>query len=153
MSAFDGARARTLRVQAGVSVESLAAAAELSPNTVRSAESGRHQPDPRVVTALATTLGVTPADLVVRCGTPTLRHIRRRLGLSQNEMAQRLGIGRQMVSRVERGVGGVRTPYTWAAAYELTETQWERAVQATRDAAREQVRVRTSRNARRGDRP
>ena len=153
MSTFDGARARALRIEAGVSVESLAAAAQVNPNTIRSAESGRHEPDPRVVTALATALGVTPGDLVTRCGTPTLRHIRRSLGLSQCEMAQRIGIGRQMVSRVERGVGGVRTPHAWAAAYELTETQWERAVQATRDAAREQVRARTSRHARRGDRP
>ncbi|MEU8526425.1 helix-turn-helix transcriptional regulator [Streptomyces sp. NPDC048629] len=142
---FDGARARALREQAGVSVESLAAAAQMSPNTIRSAETSCHEPSPRVITAIAAALGVPPTELATRCGRPTLRDIRRRLGLSQTEMAQRIGIGRQMVSRIERGVGGVRSPRAWAAAYGLTHTQWDNAIQATRDTARQKVHAKTSR--------
>ncbi|MBW1603519.1 transcriptional regulator [Streptomyces sp. JJ66] len=145
MSWFDGTRVRTLRCQAGICVEDLAAAAGVSPNTVRAAESGRHQPHPRVAAALATALGVEIADLSTPCPILTLREVRARMGLTQTEMAARIGVARQMVSRVERGVGGVGAPTAWAAAYGLAAEQWKRAFRASRDVVRAKVTARTSR--------
>ncbi|MFI9311217.1 helix-turn-helix domain-containing protein [Streptomyces triculaminicus] len=145
MSLFDGARARAIRLEAGVCIEGLAAAAGVSPNTVRTAESGKHQPRPRVAAALAKALGVALRDLAVPGERPTLREIRHRLGLTQAEIARRVGLGRQMVSRVERGVGGVGSPHLWANAYELTPSQWMSAHRASQDLARKDVAIRTHR--------
>ncbi|MGW3200032.1 helix-turn-helix transcriptional regulator [Streptomyces sp. NPDC001118] len=139
MSLFDGARARTLRLEARIGIADLAIAAGVSPNTVRCAESGTHQPRPRVAHAIAQALGVT-LDELAPVGPPlTLRDVRRRLGLTQAEMASKLGVVRQMVSQVERGVTGVKAPGKWAAAYGLTLTQWARTQKATRDLVRQKV--------------
>ncbi|MFI2764913.1 helix-turn-helix domain-containing protein [Streptomyces echinatus] len=148
MSLFDGARARTLRLEARIGIDDLAVAAGISPNTVRYAESGIHQPRPRVANAIAKALGVTLAELAP-CGPPlTLRDVRRRLGLTQAQMAARIGVVRQMVSQVERGVTGVRSPSTWAAAYRLTPSQWSSAQKASRDLVRRKVAAQTHRRRR-----
>lgn len=152
MSPFDGARVRALRLESGVDIESLAAAAGVSPNTVRAAESGAHQPRPRVAAALARALGVPLEDLSSPTARATLREIRHRLGLTQTEMARRIGIGRQMVSRVERGVSGVGSPQLWAMAYGLTADQWRRALQASRDVVRQKVAAQTYDRRKRGKR-
>ncbi|MET7887812.1 helix-turn-helix transcriptional regulator [Streptomyces avermitilis] len=139
MTSYDGARARTLRLEARIGIEDLATAAGVSPNTVRSAESGHHQPRPRVADAIARALGVDLSELTPLKTVLTLRDARCRLGLSQAEMAARIGVVRQMVSQVERGVSGVRSPRTWAAAYGLTATQWAGAQKASRDLVRQKV--------------
>ncbi|MGW0188117.1 helix-turn-helix domain-containing protein [Streptomyces sp. NPDC003362] len=141
MSPFDGSRARALRLNAGIGLEDLAAAAGISPNTLRSAESGRRRPRARVVAALACALGVTTDDLHSplpedQLQELPLREIRQHLGLTQQQIGQLTGTGRQMVSRVERGVSGVSCPDVWAAAYHLTASQWETAQQQARQAAR-----------------
>lgn len=145
MSPFDGARARAIRLQSKVSIEDLAAAAGVSPNTVRAAENGIREPRPRVAAALAEALGASLAELAIPAGPLTLREARQRLGLTQTDIADRIGLGRQMVSRVERGVGGVTSPETWASAYELTRDQWFQAHRASQDVARQRVAMRTSR--------
>lgn len=137
-TAFDGPRARALRVESGISLENLAVAAGLSPNTVRSAESGAHQPRPRVAAAIATALGVTPHDLITT-DIVTLRRARFVLGLTQREIAHRIGCSRQLVSRIERGAGRPGSPDAWSAAYELTPAQWRQAMEATQAAVRHQV--------------
>ncbi|MFI6209166.1 helix-turn-helix transcriptional regulator [Streptomyces sp. NPDC051041] len=152
MSPYDGARARALRLQARLSVEDLAAAAGVSPNTVRSAESGTHQPRPRVAQAIARALGVPPRKLIPSRTGLTLRDVRCRLGLTQAEMAARIGVVRQMVSQVERGVTGVRSPLDWAAAYRLTLAQWTRAHQASRDLVRQKVAAQARRRRRKRSR-
>lgn len=139
MFSFDGARARAIRLAAGVCVEDLAAAAGVSPNTVRAAETGTRWPRPAVAGALASALGVGLAELSSTTGNPTLSDIRRRLGMTQTQIAERVGAGRQMVSRVERGVGGVGSPAAWARAYGLSVEQWERAHRAGREEARRRV--------------
>ncbi|MFJ4622554.1 helix-turn-helix transcriptional regulator [Streptomyces sp. NPDC088812] len=147
MSLFNGQRARALRLEAGVDVEDLAAAAGISANTVRSAEKGSHQPQPRVARALARTLGVPLEDLFHRGPGLTLRETRRRMGLTQEQMAARIGVVRQAVSQVERGVSGVSDPVSWAAGYGLTLAQWRQAHAAARDLVRQKVaeRMRTTR--------
>ncbi|MFG2884877.1 helix-turn-helix domain-containing protein [Streptomyces sp. NPDC048297] len=153
MTVYDGARARALRLRAGIKVDDLAIAAGVSPNTIRSSESGHHQPHPRVAHAVAKALGVTLDELTPLEPPLTLRDIRGRIGLTQTEMAIRLGVVRQMVSQVERGVTGVRSPAAWADAYGLTPTQWESARQAARDLVRRKVahQAQRNRNAARGN--
>jgi transcriptional regulator with XRE-family HTH domain len=148
VSSYDGARARALRLEARIGIDDLAVAAGVSPNTVRYAESGTHQPRPRVVHAIARALGVTLDELAPPGPALTLRDARRRLGLTQAQMAARLGVVRQMVSQVERGVTGVRCTTTWAAAYQLTPTQWTRAQEASRDLVRQKVAAQTHRRGR-----
>jgi hypothetical protein len=58
-------------------------------------------------------------------------------------MAARIGVVRQYVSQVERGVSGVRAPISWASAYGLTPAQWRRAHAAARDLVRQKVAART----------
>jgi transcriptional regulator with XRE-family HTH domain len=152
VSQYDGARSRALRLQAGVSVEELATAAGVSPSTVRSAESGS-QPGPRVATALARALGVPLDELAPPGPALTLRDVRRRLGLTQAEMGARIGVVRQRISQVERGVTGVRQPQSWARAYRLTPSQWSRAHTAARTLVRKKVAAQTRqrRTTQRGD--
>jgi transcriptional regulator with XRE-family HTH domain len=150
VSPFDGARARALRLNTGISIEDLAAAAGISPNTVRSAESGRHQPCARVERAIARALGVTLHEIRTPGPFVTLRDIRLSLGLTQAQMAARIGVVRQRVSQIERGLGTVAAPAAWAAAYGLTLAQWTRAHQATRDLVRQNVAAK-ARQRKRGD--
>ncbi|MGW3100020.1 helix-turn-helix transcriptional regulator [Streptomyces sp. NPDC001102] len=147
MASYDGARARALRLEARIGIDDLAIAAGVSPNTVRYAEAGVHQPRPHVIHAIARALGVTFDDLTPRDSELTLRDARRRLGLTQAQMAQRLGVVRQMVSQVERGVTGVRRAAAWAAAYQLTPDQWTRARQTSRDLVRQKVAAQTRQRA------
>jgi transcriptional regulator with XRE-family HTH domain len=136
---------RTLRLQAGIGIEDLAAAAALSANTVRSAEKGSHQPRPRIMQALADALGVPLSELFSPGPELTLREARRRRGLTQAQIAAELGVVSQYVSQVERGISGVRAPLLWASAYGLTLTQWRRAHAAARDLIRQKVAARTQR--------
>ncbi|WP_375165667.1 helix-turn-helix transcriptional regulator [Streptomyces sp.] len=149
MALYDGARARALRLQARISTEELATAAGVSPNTVRSAEKGTHQPRPRVANAIARALGVPVSELLHRERTLTLRDTRWRLGLTQAQMGARIGVVRQQVSQVERGVAGVRSAAAWAAAYGLTLAQWTGAHQTARDLVRRKVAAQTHRRGKR----
>lgn len=154
MSSYDGARARALRLESRICIEELAAAAGVSPNTVRNAESGKHRPCPRVAKALAKALGIPLREIAPPGPVLTLRDIRHRLGLTQAEMAERIGVVRQMVSQVERGVTGVSAPLAWATAYGLTPTQWGRAHKTSRDLVRQKVASRARqrrKNELRGD--
>lgn len=76
MALHDGAGARALRLQAGISVEDLAATAGVSLHTVRVAENGRHEPRPPVANAIARVLGVPVSELLHRERPLTLRDTR-----------------------------------------------------------------------------
>ncbi|GKQ36555.1 helix-turn-helix domain-containing protein [Streptomyces sp. A012304] len=153
MGEFGGARARALRLEAGIGAEDLTVAAGVSADTVRSAEKGFHQPHPRVVRAPARALGVPLGELFTNDQNLTLRDARARLGLPQEEMAARICVLRQKVFQVERGVSGVRVLVSWADAYELTPAQWRRAYAAARNLVRQKVADRTRRRAARGTKP
>lgn len=124
---FDGQHTRQLRLQAGLSVETLAALAQVSPNTIRAAESGQRQPRARVINDLAAALGVPPTELTRSPRVSSLHDVRADLGLTQTQIAHLVGTCRQVVSRVERGIGAVRDPQRWATAYRLTVRQWHTA--------------------------
>ncbi|GHI04647.1 helix-turn-helix transcriptional regulator [Streptomyces cellostaticus] len=152
MSAYDGSRVRDLRLKAGLRIDDLAAAAGISANTVRSVEKGRHQPQPRVAQALARALGVPLRELARNGRNLSLHEVRGLLGLTQAEMAARVGASRQRVSQVERGAATVRSPHAWATAYGLTPDQWTRALEQARDLVRRTVRTQIrQRRTKRGD--
>ncbi|MET9399321.1 helix-turn-helix transcriptional regulator [Kitasatospora sp. NPDC002965] len=139
MSRFNAARAAALRINSGVCIEDLALLAGVSPNTIRHALGGKHDPRPRVAAAIARALGVPISELALTKGPLTLRDVRHRLGLSQLGMALRVGVCRQMVSRVERGVSNVNTPERWAQAYELSLDGWLRAYRTSRASALKRI--------------
>jgi transcriptional regulator with XRE-family HTH domain len=106
---------RPLRHTARVSVTRLAAAAGVPAATVYNWESGRARVPHRHLPALAEQLGLdapalrrflaaAPAAVTVPGPPPSeLRRLRRRVGLSQAEVAARIGAGRHSVSAWERG--------------------------------------------------
>ncbi|GGU44728.1 helix-turn-helix transcriptional regulator [Streptomyces violascens] len=143
---FNGARCRALRLGSGRSIRTLAAAAQVAPNTLLAAESGVRQPRTRVARALATALGVPVHELQLPLPLEdaSLADIRRGLDLTQQEMAARIGVSWQTVSRVERG-SRVQTALDWAAAYALTLPQWRRAHEVSRDRVRREAAARTLR--------
>jgi len=145
VSRYDGVRARALRVESGIHVEELAAAAGVSPNTIRHSEDGTYQPQPRTARAIAQALGVHLHELAPPGPDLTLRELRRSRGLTQDDVAARIGVVRQLVSQVERGVRGVHTPLAWADAYGLTPVEWDRAHRTARDLVKAKVadRIRT----------
>ncbi|MGZ3103483.1 helix-turn-helix transcriptional regulator [Streptomyces sp. H72] len=133
MALYDGAGARTPRLQAGISVEDLATAAGVCPHTVRFAENGRHEPRPRVADAIARVLGVPVSELLHRERPLTLRDTRWRLGTTRAQTGVRVSVVRRQVSPVGRGVAGMRSASTWAATQGLTPTPWSSAQEGARD--------------------
>ncbi|WP_438297857.1 helix-turn-helix domain-containing protein [Streptomyces sp. HUAS TT7] len=134
---------REQRVAVGLSCEQLAISAEVSPETVRRAESGRGHPSARVVAALADALGMPVDELAPQEGPVTLRQLRQRTQQTQRAVADQVGVSSQMVSRVEQGTYGVKEPARWAAAYRVPVRQWKAAWAAGREARRQQIRSQT----------
>jgi transcriptional regulator with XRE-family HTH domain len=130
---------RDHRQRRGLTVDQLAVLAGINPGTIRRAEAGERMPSGRVVRALAQALEVEVGELVDDGGPITLKQIRQRLGLTQRQVAEAIGMSTQMVSRVETGVYGVSDPARWASAYRLTPEQWTAAWQAGRDARRRSI--------------
>ncbi|TDT93344.1 DNA-binding XRE family transcriptional regulator [Streptomyces sp. 846.5] len=138
---FRPERARELRERAGLSRDELAVLARISPETVRSAEIGARAPSARVIRALADALRTTVDALCPPAGRVVLRDLRRRAGLTQRQLAEKVGVSAQMVSRVEAGVYGVKDPDRWAAGYKVTRAQWTRAWEAGRAARRKKLKA------------
>jgi transcriptional regulator with XRE-family HTH domain len=116
-----------LRLACKVSVETLAAAAGISANTLHAAETGTRQPSPRVIKAITAALNVPTIELVPARGGLAPRDARRRLGLTQQDICQLVSKSRQIVSKVERGIATPPDPDRWAPAYQLTHDQWHAA--------------------------
>ena len=109
---------RPLRRSAGVTVRAIAEALDVLPSTVYNWESGRARVPAARLPALGAALGVradTLPALLLHCsekpaGSSTLRRLRRRTGLSQQNVAQRIGTTRHRVGAWERG----ERPPLWA---------------------------------------
>ena len=109
---------RPLRRRAGLDVRTIAAALGVLPSTVYNGEAGRVRIPALHLAGLATLLGVSaaelPALLARRPEEPAppsqLRRLRRRTGLSQERVAQRIGTTRHRVGAWERG----ERPPLWA---------------------------------------
>ncbi|MFE3688187.1 helix-turn-helix domain-containing protein [Streptomyces sp. NPDC059095] len=143
---FNGKRAAALRLTSGRTIRGLAAAANISRSTLRAAERGLRQPHERVVRALAKALGVPRHELLLPSPPDgvSLAEIRRSLGLTQKEMAKRIGHSPTTVWQVERG-GHVQLPLEWAAAYALTLPHFWSAHAASRDLVRGEAAARAPR--------
>lgn len=105
---------RPLRHSAGVPAARLAAAVGVPPASIYNWESGRARIPQRHLPAIAEQLGLAAADLrrylsaapaAVGGGPPSseLRLLRRRTGLSQTQVARRIGVGRHSLGAWERG--------------------------------------------------
>lgn len=129
------------RQLAGLSCEQLAMLAGISPETVRRAEKGKSKPSARVTKALADALGRKVEDLAPPTAQLTLKQLRQTAGGTQKDVAARIGVSTQMVSRVENGVYGVKEPGRWAAAYGVSTTRWTEAWAAGREDRRRRIRA------------
>jgi transcriptional regulator with XRE-family HTH domain len=136
VAGFRSSRLHELRCQANLSVDQLAALAEVSPETVRRVEKGERQPGGRVLKALVAALKIPVEELAPTSGALTLRRIRQESGRTQRQIASQIGVSAQMVSQVERGVYGVSKPAQWAAAYGVSRKRWRTAWEAGRDERR-----------------
>ncbi|MEU9079970.1 helix-turn-helix transcriptional regulator [Kitasatospora sp. NPDC048538] len=136
---FRGDRMQALRQAGGLSRAQLALLAQVSPETVRNAETGACHPSARVARALAVALGVPIADLSPPGEAITLKVLRRRTGLTQKQVAERVGVSPGMVSKVEAGMYGVRALARWAAAYGVSARAWAAAWKAGRERRREEA--------------
>jgi transcriptional regulator with XRE-family HTH domain len=73
-------------------------------------ETGRHQPRGQALQDLATALKVDPLDLLAEGTRPTLATLRARMGLSQRDIAVRLGMSRAGYGHVEQGRRALTAP-------------------------------------------
>lgn len=140
MAAFRADALHDQRVRCNLSMSQVAVLAGLSPETVRRAELGLTVPSGRTVRKLAQALGVDVEALAPSGqGPPTLTDVRHRIGLQQRDIARRVQVTVQMVSKVEAGVYGVRKPQRWAKAYGLSVEAWVAAWNAAREAGKRQA--------------
>ena len=100
---FDGALLAAARRDREMSQEALAAAAEVTRSYIIRIEQGRLAPTVQKLARLAKEVGVTPIDLLVIDGTPTLAQLRFCCGLTQRELAAEIGVTDMSYSRFERG--------------------------------------------------
>ena len=145
---FRSDRLRDLRTRKGLSCEQLAILAGISPETARRAEQKSRRPSGRVVAALARALDVSVDELAPVKGPLTLKQVRQRKGLTQRAVAEAAEVSTQMVSRVEGGHYGVRDRPRWAAAYQVTEDEWNQAWSHGRDVRRTEIQQQKKKRAR-----
>lgn len=105
---FDSAALVRLRTSAGLSQADLAArarahGARIGPTHVCLYEQGRRRPQLSTVRALAAALGVEVSGLFRAAGSQDVVRLRLAAGLTQREVAVRLGMAASRWSRVERG--------------------------------------------------
>ena len=116
-----GAQLRTARNNAGFTQKSAADLLQVSAQTVRNWEAGRHEPSEQATRAIAALYGVTPRQLREKALEPAfqphpresrqripvdplrLRDARRAAGLTQAAAAARAGLSLSSVRRYERG--------------------------------------------------
>jgi len=153
---------RQLRQSRAVSVRRLAGAARVLPATVYNWEAGRARVPVGHLPALAVALGLEMAALhevlarapVVTAAVPrghgdsTLRRMRRRSGLTQTMVAERVGVSRHTVGKWERGH---RPPLH--AVRRLASTYGVPASEVARAAGVKAPRLLDEREWRRGDLP
>uniref|UniRef100_UPI003F49B1A4 helix-turn-helix domain-containing protein n=1 Tax=unclassified Streptomyces TaxID=2593676 RepID=UPI003F49B1A4 len=133
---------REVRQRAGLSRADLAVMAEISPETVRNAETGKRVPSARVAASIARALGVEVGDLAPASGEITLKQLRQYTGLTQRQTAEVIGVSAGMVSKVEAGLYGVRDPQKWATAYQVSRAVWTAAWRAGRTSRRQALATR-----------
>ncbi|OII64304.1 hypothetical protein BJP40_00085 [Streptomyces sp. CC53] len=134
---------RAKREARGWSCEQLAVVAGITPATARKAEARTGRPSPRVVKALAAALDSSVDELAPVEGPLSLRELRARRGVTQREVAARVGVSTGMVSKVERGKHGVKHPERWAAAYGVSRSRWAEAWEAGRESQRQRIKTRS----------
>jgi transcriptional regulator with XRE-family HTH domain len=100
---FSGPLLLVARKQCGLTQEGLAALSNMTSQYVRAMERGRKTPSPIALRDLATALMIDPMQLLVVVNTPSLIQLRCCAGLSQREVAEKIGRSDMSYSRLERG--------------------------------------------------
>jgi transcriptional regulator with XRE-family HTH domain len=98
-------------------------------------ESGRHRPRAETLGDLAEALGVDVLDLLEEGTVPTLATLRARLGLTQGQLAEKLGMSRGLWGHVEQGRRDVSTDEvrTLAKILKVSQAKVREAIAASRD--------------------
>ncbi|MFG3259037.1 helix-turn-helix domain-containing protein [Streptomyces sp. NPDC048172] len=143
---FDPAALIEVRERAGLSQADLAHAAGAGANSIGRWERGKGAPSPRLFASLAEALNVPPSRLLRPLREDAdLASLRTRVGLRQEDVAERLGVQASDVSELELGTGKMRAQ--WAGvlqelfdvsledltrALRNTEAQWRERFEAKR---------------------
>ena len=124
---FDPDRLRAAQSRAGLSARQLARELGVTPGGVFSWRTGRARPFPGHLKKLADRLGCSTRFLAPLPPRPRLRDYRERAGLTQPEMAERLGGPTAAVVLVEGGSSWPDDPAWWAEAYGISVRTFTRA--------------------------
>lgn len=100
---FDPEALRAARRQAGLTQVELAAKLGTDGNRVSQWERGAHRPSPTWIGVVANALGVHPAVITGGATVQTLAVLRRRAGLTQDQLGALVGVGGSTINRLERG--------------------------------------------------
>lgn len=145
MRGFSPARLRRRRSDARFTLEQLALLSGVGQQTLSAWETGKSEPTPHKLAAVAAVLRVTVADLTaIPDNDVQLADLRFLQGLKQADVAKALGVPLSAVSRMERAM---RTPtddqlVTLALLYDVDRTAIDTVWNRTRDAVRIGLRAR-----------
>jgi len=130
---FDAARLRDARRAANLTLEVLAARADVSQAAIGAWELGSNAPEPQWIASVCRVLGITIRSLVNLAEEEAeLRDFRSWRGLSQRQVASALGISDTLLGKIERHV---RRPYPeqldelaelYQVDTEMLAASWER---------------------------
>ena len=101
---FDCAALRAARHNAGSTQRQVAEVCGVTLTYLAALERGRKKPSPQLLFRLAEAVGVAPSSLLHVAEAHTLTQLRSCVGLSQKEVAERVGLTDMSYSRFERGV-------------------------------------------------
>ena len=124
---------RDARLVAGWSRAQLAGRVGVTEATVKSWETGARAPKPTTQVRLAQALGLRFDDLEVPgpADADDLRRLRESLGWTQREAAERLGLERSVLKRVETGEELPPDPRRMARVYGVTAAELAAVVRRT----------------------
>ncbi len=124
---FDPEHLKIARLRAGLSSRQLSKEIGVAATTALYYEHGTARPRPSQLKRLAEVLDVPVTYLAPLPLAPTLRDLRDREGLSIHDIAATLGIGYDVVWRMEHGLRWPENERQWAAAYHLTLREFAEA--------------------------
>ncbi|CAM3437117.1 helix-turn-helix transcriptional regulator [Tsukamurella hominis] len=132
---FDRAALRAARKDAGLSVGELAKASGVGVSSIQAWEAGTRRPTVQKLRALMAALGGTIGDVMPEVAV-TLAERRAAAGLSQAELAERLGVDQATVSQAERGLTrpGAELRRRLGAEFGLSDAEVMAAWTAAREA-------------------
>jgi transcriptional regulator with XRE-family HTH domain len=147
VSNFAPAKLRAIRSRAGVTLDQVAAALNVSSSSVRKWEAGLSNPRPQHLAALAALFARPSEEFLRATAKPTLRQLREAAGLTMSMAAEAVGTSSSTINRLEQASQHPNAAATnaLAVAYGVTPGEIDAAWRYTAVHAREET-IRRARN-------